>query len=120
MKFLANENIPLKSIQILREVGHDVIAIGEDFPGIQDNQVLNLAVQKNRIVLTFDRDYGELIFKRGLPTPPGVIYFRFVPFSPEETAEFTIDLLQLKELTLDGKFTIIERGRVRQRPLPQN
>ncbi len=62
--FLANENIPLKSIKILREKGYDVKAIIEKFPGISDKEVLKIAKNENRIILTFDRDYGKLLFKK--------------------------------------------------------
>jgi len=60
MRFLANEDFPLKSVHRLREVGHDVGAIIEDSPGAKDRDVLARAANKQRIVLTFDRDYGEL------------------------------------------------------------
>ena len=67
MIFLANENIPLNSIKSIRESGYDISAIIEDNPGVTDEQVLKIALLENRIILTFDRDYGELIFKRKLP-----------------------------------------------------
>ena len=68
--------------------------------------------------LTFDRDYGDLIFKFMLSIPKGVIYFRFRPSTPEEPAEYILRLLAMSSLSLDGKFTVAERDRVRQRPLP--
>ncbi len=119
MQFLANENIPSKSISILRNAGYDVIAIGEESPGISDRDILNRAQIEHRIILTFDRDYGELIYKRRLMIPAGVVYFRFIPISPEETGSYFVDQLKTPELKWEGKFTIIERGRIRQRPLPQ-
>ncbi len=71
MQFLANENIPSKSISILRNAGYDVIAIGEESPGISDRDILNRAQIEHRIILTFDRDYGELIYKRWKPSSSG-------------------------------------------------
>ena len=73
MQFLANENIPSKSISILRNAGYDVIAIGEESPGISDRDILNRAQIEHRIILTFDRDYGELIYKKRLMIPAGVV-----------------------------------------------
>lgn len=67
MKFLANENFPLDSVIYLREQGFDVSAIGEDNPSITDPQVLEIAQREQRTILTFDRDYGELIFKYAFP-----------------------------------------------------
>ena len=118
MLLLANENIPLKSINILRHAGHDVVSISEETPGISDSEILQRGQSEKRYILTFDRDYGELIYKRRLEVPPGVIYFRFTPVSPEEMGIYFIDLLNLPELDWKGKFTTIERGRIRQRPLP--
>lgn len=71
MNFLANENVPAASIERLGDEGHDVLSIGVTSPGITDREVLQKAVDQERIVLTFDRDYGELIFRRNLPRPAG-------------------------------------------------
>ena len=117
MIFLANENVPLKSIHMLKEAGYDVAAITEDSPGIRDEEVLNRAANEKRIILTFDRDYGELIYKKKLSVPSGVVYFRFVPISPEETAETLFNLMEISNIILEGKFTVVERERIRQRPL---
>jgi predicted nuclease of predicted toxin-antitoxin system len=117
MQFIANENIPLSSIVKIREYGYNVTAIIEEMPGVSDAEVLSLANREQRIVLTFDRDYGELIFRLKLPQPSGVIYFRFVPKTPEEPAEYILRFLVSTEITFENKFTIIERDRIRQRPL---
>jgi predicted nuclease of predicted toxin-antitoxin system len=93
MLFLANENSPLSSIVRLRDAGHDVAAIIEDSPGVKDDEVLAKASQEKRILLTFDRDYGELIYKLKYPRPLGVIYFRFFPRTPFEPAELLLSLL---------------------------
>ncbi len=120
MQLIANENFPLNSVKILRNLGHDIAAISEDSPGITDVAVLEKAIRERRIILTFDRDYGELIFKKGLPSPPGIIFFRFIPKSPEEPAECLNLLLQISELTLEGKFSVVDQDKVRQRSLPSS
>jgi len=61
--FLANENFPRPSILFLRTQAFKVESIQEDFPGISDDKLLALAIQKNLIILTFDKDYRELIFR---------------------------------------------------------
>lgn len=118
MRFLANENFPLSSVRLLREAGLNVFAIAEEMAGAKDSAVLSRAVSDGLIVLTFDRDYGDLIFKLKLPVPLGVVYFRFDPDSPGEPFERVMELLQIEGLTLEGKFTVVDRQRVRQRPLP--
>lgn len=117
MRFLANENFPLTSVFLLRKAEHDVVAITEVSPGIKDHEVLTWAVTEQRIILTFDRDYGELIFNRKLPVPKGIIYFRFEPVTPEEPAECLLNLLDIPGLYWEGKFTTIKRKYLRQRPL---
>jgi predicted nuclease of predicted toxin-antitoxin system len=118
VRWLANENFPLASIVKLRAEGHDVAAILRDSPGIADDEVLARAVHEDRIILTFDRDYGELIFQRKLPPPPGIVYFRFIPRTPEESAERLIQLLAVPGLMVEGRFSTVERDQVRQRMLP--
>ena len=117
MRFLANENFPLNSVKRLRRLDHDIAAIAEDSPGAKDVAVLTRAVEENRIVLTFDRDYGELIFRRKLGAPLGVVYLRFDPYTPEEPAEQLEKLINLPDLVLEGRFTVFDRKNVRQRPL---
>lgn len=118
MLFLANENIPFRCIQLLRHEGFDIAAIIEDTPGAKDFDILERAARENRILLTFDRDYGDLIFRKRLPAPLGVIYLRFDPLTPEEPAAQLKNLLSQPGLVIEGKFTVFERKRVRQRSLP--
>lgn len=73
MKFLANENIPVSSVLHLRSIGFDITSIGEDAPGISDTNVMNIAIKENRTIITYDSDYGELIFKYGYKPKAGVI-----------------------------------------------
>jgi predicted nuclease of predicted toxin-antitoxin system len=118
MRFLANENIPLASIRQLRNAGHDVAAVMEDAPGTTDVQVLARAHEESRILLTFDRDYGQLIYQRGLPLPAGVVYLRFDPQNPAEPATYILSLLAIQHLQLEGRFSVATRQRIRQRLLP--
>ncbi len=60
MRLLVNENFPLLSVKLIRQAGYDIASITEDCPGIEDIEVLTRAVNEQRIILTFDRDYGEL------------------------------------------------------------
>ncbi|BAY15814.1 hypothetical protein NIES21_16330 [Anabaenopsis circularis NIES-21] len=62
MRFLANENIPILSVVRLQDAGYDVAYGSEDAPGAEDSLVLERAVREEGIILTFDRDYGELIY----------------------------------------------------------
>ncbi|MCL4489624.1 MAG: DUF5615 family PIN-like protein [Chloroflexi bacterium] len=68
MKFLLDESADLPLAMFLRESGHDVTAIAHDYPqALKDREVLAIAYREQRILLTNDRDFGELIFRQRLP-----------------------------------------------------
>lgn len=117
MRFLADEDFPLASVKRLRSAGHDVVTVTTDSPGIPDREVLMRAVREDRIVLTFDRDFGELLFRSRVPAPLGVVFFRLKPTSPVEPAEYLIYLLALPDVSLLLHFTTVDARHVRQRPL---
>lgn len=117
MNFLANENFPLLSVRLLREAGHYVVSIIQEAPGSKDEDILKRAHTERLIILTFDRDYGELIYRHKALPPAGVVYFRFTPATPSEPAEIFLNVIDRAALSVFGKFTIVERGRVRQRSL---
>ncbi len=118
MIWLADENIPLTSIRMLREAGMDVASIGESSPGRSDEDVLQAARDARRGLLTFDRDFGELIFRRRLPSPPAVVYVRFIPRTPQEPAAAMLALLDSAQ-AVEGHFIVLDRDSFRRRKLPR-
>jgi len=118
LRFIADENFPLPSIRLLSAAGHDVAAVALESPGASDEAVLKRAVRERRILLTFDRDYGGLLYRRGSQPPEGIVYFRFAPTRPAPRAEYLYALLEQTGISLSGKLTVAEKDRVRQRPLP--
>ena len=120
MDCLADENFSLDAERRLRVSGHAVAAVVQDRPGSPDEEVLGRAAREDRAVLTFDRDYGRLLFgETGKPVPPGIVYFRFDPSSPEEPADLPLAPLEQADFSVAGVLTVVERDRVRQRPLPE-
>jgi predicted nuclease of predicted toxin-antitoxin system len=76
MKFLFDQSADFRLIPHLREHGHDVEAVSQNYPpGLVDEDVLAIARQERRILVVADRDFGELIFHQGL-VHAGVIFFR--------------------------------------------
>ncbi len=115
MKLLANENFPAPSVAILRSIGYDVASIGEDDPSISDEAVMKIAIAQDRTILTFDRDYGVLIFKHGFRPPKGVIYLRTDPYNPTFPAEIAHQLISASGLELAGTLTVVSEDKVRER-----
>lgn len=116
VRLLLNENFPAPSVALLCAAGFDLLAIGESTPGMLDTDVLSLAVQEQRWVVTFDRDYGELLFARKLAPPPAVILFRAFSYRPEEPAHWVIELSR-DPLERLGRFTVFDGSTIRTRPL---
>lgn len=117
MRFLADENLSGPSLRLLREHGLDILSVIEETPGLDDADVVGLARQLDRVLITFDSDIGERIFRHGDAPPPGVIYLRFIQSDPEETARVIIGILN-SGTSLDGQFITYRNGRIRRQPLP--
>ena len=117
MRFLADENFPRPSILILRRAGFDVASVAEDYDGAKDEWILSHATSEDRIILTFDSDFGTLIFQKALLAPSAVVYFRYKGRSPRFAAEALLLLLANIEYELSGNFTVIEKNNIRQRKL---
>lgn len=115
MKLLANENFPQTSVKILKDAGYDIVSVGDEFAGILDSEVIGFANKEYRIILTFDRDYGELIFKRGYRPYSGVIYLRWEIFQPDEPGKYLIELFNSKDMRFEGMLTVIGLDHIRQR-----
>ncbi|MCB0522791.1 MAG: DUF5615 family PIN-like protein [Saprospiraceae bacterium] len=95
----------------------DVKSISEDKPSISDASVMEIAIRENRTILTFDRDYGELVFRRGHRPPAGVVYLRIQHFQPDYPGILLLDLINKQGLTFEGQFTVIDEAAIRQRSI---
>ena len=118
-RFLANENFPAPSKGYLRFHGFDILSIQESFRSIQDKTVIELARTENRIILTFDKDYGEMIYRYGLEDPPSVVFFRSKGKEPREAGKILRSLLENEQILLNGAFTIVSKDSIRQRKYNQ-
>ena len=76
MRLLADENFPGPVVGALRSQGHDVVWVMEVMRGAADRDVLRNAQIEQRVLLTCDKDFGELAFGVGLPAECGVVLFR--------------------------------------------
>jgi predicted nuclease of predicted toxin-antitoxin system len=116
MKFLADENFPRRAVLALREQGFDVAWVSEDRPGASDDDILARCSAGKLTLLTLDKDFGELVFRRGLPAEWGVILFRAETKSPAEFAQLAAAALGSRD-DWSGLFTVVRRDRIRITPL---
>lgn len=117
-RFLADENFLGDAVTALRAVGHEVAWIRTETPGITDREVLVRAVAEQRILLTFDKDFGELAYRYRLPAACGIVLFRITLPSPDATARLIKAVLQSRD-DWSGHFSVVEEHRLRMRPLPE-
>ena len=115
MKLLADENFPKASVLLLRSLEYDITSIGEDNPSISDKSVMQIAEAEQRIILTFDRDYGELIYKHNYKPEQGIIYLRLDGYAPEEPAKHVHELLTTLKIKTTRSLTMYDGNNVRQR-----
>jgi predicted nuclease of predicted toxin-antitoxin system len=115
MRILANENVPRQMVEALREEGHDVVwTLAE---ASTDEDILRRAVGEDRVVLTFDKDFGELAFRSGMPASTSVILLRISARDPSLLAG-TIAQALAGRGDWAGHFSVIESDRVRMTALP--
>lgn len=114
MKFLLDENTG-KQIQLfLQDLNHTALRVKEINPGIPDYEVLAFSVSEKSILITSDKDFGELIFKEKQPHT-GIILLRLV----DESSNNKIKALRFAlPRYVAGKFIVVEEkdGKFRIRP----
>ena len=118
MRLLADENFPGEAVAALRRHGHDVAWVRADAPGSTDPQVLARAMAEARVLVTFDKDFGELAYHAGLPATCGVVLFRISPDSPSRGAQIAVAAFASRDDWV-AHFSVVEENRVRMAPLPQ-
>ena len=116
MRLLANENFPGEAVEALRARGHDVAWIRMDSPGLPDPDVLNRAITENRILITFDKDFGALAFRARPPVIAGIVLFRIRPRSPSFVTGLAVKALESRS-DWAKHFSVVEEARIRMTPL---
>jgi predicted nuclease of predicted toxin-antitoxin system len=104
-------------IRVLRERGHDVVSAKEALCGAADEEILARAQLEQRLLVSQDKDFGELAFRARLPASCGVILFRLVGTDPSEDNERILEVLE-SGTDWAGRFAVVTERQVRIRPLP--
>jgi predicted nuclease of predicted toxin-antitoxin system len=114
VNLLADESIDRQIVERLRQDGHRVPFVAEMEPGISDNVVLDHANQDGAMLLTADKDFGELVFRQHRISL-GVILARLFGLSPDRKAEIVADAIRKHSAELPHSFTVITPSSVRIR-----
>jgi predicted nuclease of predicted toxin-antitoxin system len=118
LRFLADQNVEAPIVARLRRAGHDVLQLTETLPvRALDDQVLHHAREGSRILLTNDKDFGELTFLQR-KAAAGVVLLR-MPFSDSgRKAERLLEALEVVGSRLSGSMVVVTERAIRRRPLP--
>ena len=114
MNLLADESIEQQIVDHLRRDGHNVYFVTRMEPGIDDDEVLNRANERNSLLVTGDKDFGEMVYRQGL-VHNGVILVRLSALNPETKGQITASAIKGREFDLQNSFTVISPGAVRIR-----
>ena len=114
MRFLSDESVDSAVTLALRSAGHDVRAAAEEMGGADDAVLVAAAADDDRLLITKDRDFGQLVFAQGQPTA-GVIYVRWPVVAREQLAARPVALVAEMGPRLAAAFVVVRPGRVRVR-----
>lgn len=114
MNLLTDESIDQPIVKRLRENGHRIWYVAEMDPGISDELVLDLANRHEALLVTADKDFGELVFRQKR-FAPGVLLIRLAGLSPARKASLVALALEEHQTELTQAFAVIEPGYVRIR-----
>jgi predicted nuclease of predicted toxin-antitoxin system len=114
MRFVADESLDHPIVNRLRADGHDVWSVAESAPSLTDDSVLTEANRREALLVTADKDFGELVFHLRRVTT-GVILIRLAGLSAQTKAELVAKAVAEHTTNLAGAFTVVTRNRIRIR-----
>jgi predicted nuclease of predicted toxin-antitoxin system len=117
MRFLADESCDFRVVRALRGAGHDVMAVIEFAPGADDAAIMDMAMHEQRIFLTEDADFGQLVYAAAKPTA-GVILMRFPSRLRANLPGLVVDVIAKHEAKLAEHFVVLQPGRIRFGGIP--
>lgn len=114
MKWVADENIDRQIVATLRAQGHDVVYIAEIDPAAGDPEVLRLATATSALLLTADKDFGDIVYRLKQATD-GVVLLRLHGMDPDDKADILSRVVEEHGDELRGAFTVVTEDKVRIR-----
>ncbi len=117
MRFLADESCDFAVVRALRRAGHEVLAVSEISPRAEDIEVIDLAFRGERILLTEDKDFGQLVYAHRKHTL-GVILLRYPASARQRLSKEIVKLVGRRGENLVGSFVVVQPGRIRISRIP--
>ena len=118
MRFLADESCDYTMVRALRNAGRDVAAVAESNAQASDSEAVELAVSDARVLLTEDKDFGQLVLAHGEPSL-GVVLLRYRRGLMARSARMSLKLVANHERRLVGCFVVVAPAEVRFRRTPE-
>ena len=120
MILLADEGVDRQIVERLRQDGHDVAYVAEMSPGITDELVLTQSRNLASVLITSDKDFGELVFRKRQAST-GVLLVRLSGLGPVQKASMVSAVIRDHNGELPGAFSVLSPGNLRiRRALPSS
>ncbi len=116
LNILADEDVNFKIVKKLRIEGFKVTSILEEFKGLDDKEILNITKEKQFVLLTEDKDFGEWVFAHH-KTDVSVIFLRYKAKDFEAITDSIIKILNKYGDLLLNKFVVITPNKIRIREI---
>lgn len=118
MKLLANAHVSRSIYEFLRSEGHDCLHAELSSSGMSDDALLQLALSEQRVIVTADKDFGELVFRRRIPAV-GLVLLRLRATTEADRAALFRRAWPAVMRSVEGHFVVVTNRRVRRTPLPK-
>ena len=115
MNILADESVDRQVVDRLRAEGHDVVYIAEIEPSVSDDVVFDRANEKSALLLTTDKDFGEIVYQKGRLISDGIVLIRLSGLAPETKASIVVEAVKLRGAEFAKHFTVLSPGKLRIR-----
>lgn len=112
MKFLVDECVGSTVALWLKSKGYDVVSVCDECPGITDNQVLKKSLDEGRILITSDKDFGEMVFKKKLEHC-GIVLLRLSQENPQNKIKVIDQILNKYSDSLWHNFVVVGETSIR-------
>jgi len=116
MNLLADGSVDRQIVERLRQDGHDVLYIAEIEPSISDNVVFDRANEKSALLITGDKDFGEIVFRDNRLSSGGVVLLRLAGLSAKKKAEIVSAAFLEHEADFANRFSVVAPGKIKIRP----